>query len=86
LAKARVYAKLDKQGIGQVMKSDDLAKVLESEANRISRIAGGGYEVEVAFERRKSRVISMVLDNTKKEYATGALARAVGSIEEPWKK
>jgi hypothetical protein len=86
LAKARVYAKLDKKGIAELMKSSDLADVLEDQANRIARIAGGGYETEVAFERRKSRVISMVLDNSKKEYATGALARAVGSIEEPWKK
>jgi hypothetical protein len=86
LAKARVYAKLDKQGISELMKSSDLGKVLEEQAKRIDRAAGGGYEIQVAYERRKSRVISMVLDNTKKEYATGALARAVGSIEEPWKK
>lgn len=68
------------------MKSNDLAKILEEQAQRVSFAAGGGYDVVVEYNRRSSRVISMVLDQTKNEYATGALARAVGSIEEPWKK
>jgi hypothetical protein len=86
LAKARVYAKLDKAGVKELMKSSDLASVLQEQANRVSSLAGGDYDVVVDYDRRNSRVISMVLDQTKKEYATGALARAVGSIEEPWKK
>jgi len=68
------------------MNSGDLANVLKQEAEKVASAAGGGYEVVIDHDRRASRVIAMVLDNQGKEYGTGALARALGSIEEPWQK
>jgi hypothetical protein len=80
MAKARVYAKLDKDGIAELMKSDALGKVLAQVANQLASNAGGGYEVVVEKDRRTSRVISMVKsDNFGREAATGALARAAGT-------
>jgi hypothetical protein len=79
MAKARVYAKLDKVGIGELMKSKDLGKVLENVADKLASNAGGGYEIEVTYDRRKSRVISMVKSNNiGREVKTGGLARAAG--------
>ena len=79
MAKARVYAKLDKAGIGELMKSDDLGKVLKEVAEKVASNAGGGYDVVVDYDRRTSRVISMVLsDDFGREAATGELARAAG--------
>jgi hypothetical protein len=79
MAKARVYAKLDKAGIADLMKSEDLGKVLEQVAKKLASSAGGGYEVEVNYDRRSSRVIAMVKsDNFGREVSTGALARAAG--------
>lgn len=79
MAKARVYAKLDKAGIAEFMKSEDLGKVLEQVADKVASDAGGGYEVVVEYERRTSRVISMVKsDDFGREASTGALARAAG--------
>jgi hypothetical protein len=80
MAKARVYAKLDKAGIGELMKSSELADVLRKVADGVDANAGGGYTVVVDRDRRRSRVISMVLsDSFGKEAATGSLARAAGT-------
>jgi hypothetical protein len=79
MAKARVYAKLDKAGIRELMKSEELGKVLNGVAEKLASNAGGGYEVEVTYDRRSSRVIAMVKsDDFGREVATGALARAAG--------
>jgi hypothetical protein len=79
MAKARVYAKLDKAGIGELMKSDDLGKVLQKVASTLASNAGGSYEVVVDYDRRKSRVISMVTsDDFGAEARDGSLARAAG--------
>ena len=80
MAKARVYAKLDKDGIAELLKSDALGKVLGQVANQLASNAGGGYEVVIEKDRRTSRVISMVKsDDFGREAATGALARAAGT-------
>jgi hypothetical protein len=55
MAKARVYAKLDKAGIRELMKSQELGKVLNGVAEKLASNAGGGYEVEVTYDRRSSR-------------------------------
>jgi hypothetical protein len=79
MAKARVYAKLDKAGISELMKSKDLGKVLENVADKLASNAGGGYDIEVTYDRRTSRVIAMVKsDDFGAEVKTGALARAAG--------
>jgi hypothetical protein len=79
MAKARVYAKLDKKGISEIMKSQELGKVLKDVADKLANNAGGGYEVEVSYDRRTSRVISMVKsDDFGREISTGSLARAAG--------
>jgi hypothetical protein len=79
MAKARVYAKLDKKGISEIMKSQELGKVLKDVADKLASNAGGGYEVEVSYDRRTSRVISMVKsDDFGREISTGSLARAAG--------
>lgn len=90
MAKARVGLKLDRAGIGQIMKSSELAGALEEIAQGVASAAGDGYEVTVETERRKSRVIAHVIDPSPRamgrEMATGNLARAVGSKETGWKK
>ena len=89
MAKARIGIKLDFEALGKIMKSDELGSVLEDEARSVAQAAGGNdYEVEVTYDRRKSRVISMVKDVSEngfgREIATGNLARAVSGKEEPW--
>tara|TARA_R110000764_G_scaffold216924_2_gene303947 strand:- start:1306 stop:1581 length:276 start_codon:yes stop_codon:yes gene_type:complete len=89
VAKARIGIKLDFDEIGKILDSSELAAVLESEAKSVAQAAGGqDYEVEVTYDRRKSRTISMVKDVSPngfgREIATGNLARAVSSKEEPW--
>lgn len=75
----RIPIRLDKPGITQLLKSDDLAYFLRQVADEVSASAGDGYRVVVDFDRRKSRVISMVLgDDFGREVVTGNLARAVG--------
>lgn len=88
MAKARVSVKIDFAGIGQIMKSTDLASVLEDVAQDVASTAGDGYAVVVEYDRRTSRVISMVTDSDGfgREIATGNLARAVGSKESSWKR
>ncbi|CAB4152481.1 hypothetical protein UFOVP609_12 [uncultured Caudovirales phage] len=85
MAKARVYVKLDSAGIAEFMKSSELGVFLEGVAEGIADKAGEGHTVVVDFERRKSRVISMVeSDDLGREISTGALARAVGAKEQSW--
>jgi hypothetical protein len=88
MAKARIGLRLDRAGIGQLMKSPELASVLESVAQDVAGAAGDGYAVVVEYDRRTSRVISMVTDSDGfgREIATGNLARAVGSKESGWKR
>lgn len=90
MAKARVSVRLDRPGIGQILKSGDLADVLASVAEDVAATAGSGYEVTVEYDRRKSRVIAHVVDPSDRamgrEIATGNLARAVSSKESGWKK
>ena len=89
MAKARIGVKLDFEEIGKILKSNELGSMLEDEARSIAQSAGGqDYEVEVTYDRRASRVISMVKDVSEngfgREIATGNLARAVSGKEEPW--
>lgn len=88
MAKARVSLKLDRSGIAEIMKSSELGIVLNDVANDVAGTAGSDYEVVVDTDRRKSRVISMVLDKLGygREAASGNLARAVGSKQSAWKK
>ena len=87
MARARVRVKLDRPGIAEIMTSSQLEAVLKDVADDVASAAGGGYEVVVDRDRRKSRSISMVLsDDFGREAATGALSRAVGSMKTPWKK
>ena len=89
MAKARIGVKVDFDAIGAILKSGELGSILGNEARSIAQAAGGNdYEVEVTYDRRKSRVISMVKDVSEngfgREIATGNLARAVSGKEEPW--
>lgn len=85
MAKGRVGIKLDRAGVGELMKSAELADVLRSVADEIAAEAGGDAHTVVEYDRRKSRVISMVLsDDFGREIATGALARAVSGKTESW--
>lgn len=69
------------------MTSTELAGVLRSVAEEI---AGTEYKTQVDYDRRKSRVISMVLDDREgamqREMQTGELARRVSSKESPWQR
>jgi hypothetical protein len=88
VAKARVGIKLDRPGIAEIMKSAELASVLKDVANEVADTAGSDYTVVVDPDRRRTRVISMVIDNLgfSREAATGNLARAVGSKQTSWKR
>lgn len=91
MAKARIGVRLIFDEIGKIMKSSELGAILEAEAKEIATAAGGvDYEVEVTYDRRTSRVISMVKDVSGnafgREVLNGNLARAVSSKEEPWQK
>jgi hypothetical protein len=78
--------KLDRSGIGEIMKSAELAGVLASVADEVATAAGGDASVVVEYDRRKSRVIAMVVSNDfGHEMATGALARAVSGRTESWR-
>lgn len=88
MAKARVRIVLDKGYLGQLLKSAEMGAGVEEAANRIATAAGAGYTVTVEQDRRKSRVIAMVMDlgarAMGREAATGNLARAVASNTESW--
>lgn len=88
VAKARIGLRLDRPGIAELMKSPELASVLKDVANDVADTAGSDYTVLVEPERRRSRVISMVIDNLgfSREAATGNLARSVGSKQTSWKR
>lgn len=82
----RIGVRVDFDEVGKILKSQELAAVLRSEAEGIAQAAGSGYEVEVSEDRRKSRFISMVKDVSEngfgREIATGNLARAVSGKEQ----
>lgn len=90
MAKARVGIKMDKLGVAQILKSQGLLDAAAGAAESLANTAGSGYEVVRDRDRRKSRVIAMVL-NTRDgamgiEAKTGNLARAVTSMTQPWDK
>jgi len=80
---AKVKVELDRESIGRLLKSDDVANFLENIGNEIVGHAGSGYEVNINQTRRKSRVIVEVIDPRPdakwREAKTGNLARAVGA-------
>ena len=90
MAKARVGIKMDKAGIAQILKSNELLDATESAAKSIANSAGSGYEVVRDRDRRTSRVIAMILNKRRGAMAieakTGNLARAVTSATQPWDK
>ncbi len=59
------------------MKSPEMAQEVEQQAQTIAAKAGD-VDVVVDFDRRKKRVISMVLSSFKNERENGGLARAMG--------
>jgi hypothetical protein len=79
---ARSRIEFDKQGIRELLKSQEIASALREVAENVASAAGSGYEVEVSFDRRTSRSISMVKDMDEKarfrEMQNGNLARAIG--------
>lgn len=80
-----MYVKLDSAGIAKFMKSGELGEFLRDVAEGIAADAGPGHTVTVDYERRATRVISMVeSDDFAREMETGALARAVGAKEQTW--
>jgi hypothetical protein len=90
MAKARVGIRLDKPGIGQLLKSSEMAATVTSVAEDLASAAGSDYSVVTDTDRRKTRVIAMVVDYGSRalgrEAATGNLARAVASKTEGWVK
>jgi hypothetical protein len=79
---ARTRIVFDKQGIRSLLKSPEIGTALRQIAQEVDTAAGGGYEVELTFDRRTSRAISMVKDMSEgarfREMTTGKLARAIG--------
>jgi hypothetical protein len=79
---ARPKIVFDKQGIRDLLKSPELGSTLRQVAEEVDAAAGGGYDVELTFDRRTSRAISMVKDMSEgarfREMTTGKLARAIG--------
>jgi hypothetical protein len=78
---AKPEIRLDKQGISEILKSPLLAQELQTIAQKVASAGGGGYEVVVEYNRRSSRVISMVMsDDFQREFRKGDLARAVSQV------
>ena len=67
---------LDRDGIKDLMKSQDMGQAVKVYADNIAAYAGD-VEVVVDYDRRKKRVISMVLSSFSNERKTGGLARAM---------
>lgn len=90
MAKARVGIRMDKQGVAQILKSQGLLDAAAGAAESLAASAGSGYEVVRDRDRRKSRVIAMVLNKRRGAMAieakTGNLARAIASMTQPWDK
>lgn len=85
MAKTRIV--MDKAGLANLLKSSDMADVVQGVAQDVANAAGGDYAVTVEHDRRKSRVIAHVLgDSLRHEMETGNLARAVGSQESGWRR
>jgi hypothetical protein len=79
-----VYVKLDKEAIGELLKSSEVGSFLEEVGDQVANKAGSEYEVQVDYTSRKSRVVVNVVDPREgalfREQQTGNLARALGSV------
>lgn len=80
---AKVWVELDRAGVGNILKSSELASLLLEIADDVNSAAGNKYETRT--RQRSTRVISEVLDNRSgaiyRESATGDMARALGSVK-----
>jgi hypothetical protein len=84
LASTRVV--LDKQGVGDLLKSKEVGNYLLAIADKVANAAGSEYESRVDYTSRKSRVVAIALDPREEakfvEMSTGKLARALGTVSE----
>jgi hypothetical protein len=76
---------LDEAYLKSLLKSPEVASVLQEVAEEVKQAAGSGMVAVVDYDRRSSRYISMVYDPDEgamyREASEGNLARAVGSRE-----
>lgn len=68
---------LDSPGIKTLMKSQEMGEAMKDQADKIA-VNAGDVQVVVDYDRRKKRVIAMVLSSFDNERRTGGLARATG--------
>ena len=84
MASARVNIKLDKAGVGDLLKSKEVGNYLLALAGKVADAAGPDYESRVDYTSRKSRVVAIALDPRAEarfvEMNTGTLARALGTV------
>jgi hypothetical protein len=84
LASTRVV--LDKEGVGDLLKSKEVGNYLLAIADKVASAAGPEYESKVDYTSRKSRVVAIALDPREEarfvEMSTGKLARALGTVSE----
>lgn len=81
----KAMVKLDHQGLDKIAHSSELLRFATSVAQELANKAGSGYEVVPDPNRRKSRVIAMVIDPREGamwvEAKNGNLARALGEMQ-----
>jgi hypothetical protein len=89
VARARVsLVRLDRAGIGALMKSGSMLNACVEAGQEIANRAGDGYIVEPMPAQRSTRASANVLDPTPgamgREASNGNLARAVSSMTEAY--
>ena len=88
MAKVRVV--IDRFAFHPLMKTGGMQEVLESAAQDLQRAAGSDYEIIRENQNRRTRNVISVGDTApnalRREASSGTLARALSSLEKPWKR
>lgn len=80
-----VWIELDRAGVGNLLKSPEVASFLEDIGNTVAQNAGPEYQSNINSTRRTTRVIVEVIDPRPdakwREAKTGNLAKALGAAK-----
>lgn len=72
---------LNRKGVGELLRSDAVGRILQQHANRIAGAAGPGHRVELDVGRKRARaaVITETIEAKIDEAKHRTLTRAVGT-------
>jgi len=76
---SKMKFKLDRAGIGQLLKSEEMQSVLEEKATEIRKTAGSGYaqDIYVGKTRANAMVYAETYQAKKDNYKNNTLLKAV---------